>query len=236
MDIDFRFGRYQDVLADVGNVSVIICDPPYSDRTHKGRRTGNLEGVNRSGISYASLTESDAFEFAQFWSSRCEWWVVIFGDVATQKWHEEAWKSMGWYVFGPVRWVKPNSAPRFSGDGPTSSTEEIVVARRKGKLPKERIGSRPGHYIFNISNGVSTSVGKIGSFPGSKPINLMKALILDYTLKGDLVCDTHAGTGTTLLASAQLNRRSIGCEVVESTYNSTMSRIDAGTTPDMFAV
>ena len=45
--IDFRLGKYQDVLCDV-ECDALICDPPYSDRTHKGRRTGSE--IRQSGI------------------------------------------------------------------------------------------------------------------------------------------------------------------------------------------
>jgi len=232
-DIDFRFGNYQDVLADTKDVSVIICDPPYSEKTHKGRRTGSNLGQHQ--IGYESLTKHHAFEFAQFWSDKCKWWVVMFADHITRGWHEEAWQSVGWYVFGPVLWVKPNAPPRMSGDGPTVSTEDIMVARRKINLPPERSGSRRGHYIFNNTTA-GGDVFAQKSFPGAKPINLMKALVLDYTIPGDLVCDPYAGMGTTLIASVELDRLAIGSERMDGTYDRAMGRIEAGITRDMFAV
>src|SRR3990167_2622300 len=148
--IDLRFGRYQGVLQDVGP-DVLICDPPYSDVTQKGRRTG-LE-IRQSNINYAPLTKEDAVEIAQFWSGRVKWWAVIFGDHVTRGWHAKAWKAACWHVFGPVRWVKPNATPRFAGDGPTVSTEDILVARRKIRLPTERTGSRPRHYLVRTGTG-----------------------------------------------------------------------------------
>lgn len=230
-DIDLRLGRYQDVLSDV-ECDVLICDPPYSEKTHKGFRTGSY--IRKQSFNFLSITKKDAIELAQFWSERCRWWSIIFGDHITRQWHADAWALMDWYVFAPVRWVKTNPTPRMSGDGPTISTEEILIARRKTKLPKERIGSRPGHYLHATETGgnINTVTGK--SFPGSKPINLMKAIILHYTIPGDVVCDSHAGTATTLISADQLNRIAIGSEEDEQTYNKAVRRIKAGFTPDMF--
>lgn len=228
--IDFRLGNYQDVLQAV-TCDALICDPPYSERTHKGRRTGSE--LRQSNIKYDSIDQGDANELAEFFSERTRWWAVIFGDHITREFHAKAWESVGWNVFPPVRWVKPNAPPRMSGDGSAVSTEDILIARRRLKLPKERMGSRPGHYIYPTQTGgnINTATGK--AFPGSKPINLMRALLNDYTNKGDVVCDPFSGTGTTLIAAAELGRFAIGSERTESTYQQAKERLNAGYTPDM---
>lgn len=38
MTFELRLGRYQDVLADVGEVDAVIVDAPYGGRTHNGQR------------------------------------------------------------------------------------------------------------------------------------------------------------------------------------------------------
>jgi len=77
VSVDLRLGKYQDVLQDV-KCDVLMCDPPYSEKTHKGRRTGSE--IRKSGIEYQYIVEENAIELAQFWSERTRWWVVIFGD------------------------------------------------------------------------------------------------------------------------------------------------------------
>lgn len=230
--IDFRLGRYQGVLQDV-ECDALICDPPYSKRTHEGRRTGSELRV--AGIKYQFITEQDAHDIAEFWSKRSRFWAIIFGDHITRKWHSEAWEAAGWYVFGPVRWIKPNAPPRMSGDGPTVSTEEILVARRKMQLPGERTGSRPGHYICNTETGGNINEVTGESHPGRKPVKLMQALVRDYSLPHDLIADSHVGTATTLLAAQSQGRRSVGSEMDADTYKKAQDRIDAGITADMFA-
>lgn len=38
--IDLRKGRWEDALADVGEVDSLITDTPYSERTHSGHDEG----------------------------------------------------------------------------------------------------------------------------------------------------------------------------------------------------
>lgn len=228
MSIDLRLGDYKDVLADV-ECDAVICDPPYSKRTHSGRRTGSE--IRQSEINYQHITEQDALEFSEFWSKRCRWWVLIFCDHVSRRWHHDSWESVGWYVFGPVRWVKNNAPPRMSGDGPCVSTEDILVARQKRRLPPERSGSRRGHYLTNGA-GLSCMAGK--EYPGAKPLSVMNAIIRDYSKPGDTICDPCAGGGTTLLAAASQGRKAIGAEMDPETYQKAKERIEAGYTEDMF--
>ncbi len=45
------------------------------------------------------------------------------------------------------------------------------------------------------------------------PLALLVRILLSSTLPGDVVCDPFAGTGTTLVAAAQLNRQYVGMEI-----------------------
>ena len=51
--------------------------------------------------------------------------------------------------------------------------------------------------------------------PTQKPIELMEYLIKTYTNEGDTVLDFTCGSGSTLLASKNLNRKCIGIELEE---------------------
>jgi site-specific DNA-methyltransferase (adenine-specific) len=49
--------------------------------------------------------------------------------------------------------------------------------------------------------------------PTQKPVKVLQRLIEIFTDPGDVVIDPCAGSGTTLLASAQTHRRSYGFEI-----------------------
>jgi DNA modification methylase len=58
----------------------------------------------------------------------------------------------------------------------------------------------------------------------------MRALVRDYSRKGDLVCDPTAGAATTLIAAATEGRRAVGAEVDPDTYRLAQERIARGFT------
>src|SRR3990167_9156695 len=75
--IDLRLGRYQDVLKDV-TCDAVICDPPYSARTHEGQRTDDTnDGSDRRDISYCHWDLSDVTNFMVDWSPRCNGWFAV---------------------------------------------------------------------------------------------------------------------------------------------------------------
>lgn len=61
--------------------------------------------------------------------------------------------------------------------------------------------------------------------PTQKPLVLFEYLIKTYTNEGDLVLDNCCGSGTTLLAAKNLNRKWIGIEKDESYYKIAVERM-----------
>lgn len=234
--IDLRLGRWQECLADVEMVDAVITDPPYTSRVEFGYRSGSMikrgitKAIIKPTIPYAAITESDAREFAESWCSRARKWIVAFNDHIGWRWLAEAIEAQGWYVFAPVVWVRPNSTPRFQGDGPADSCEYLVIARPRVRT---KVGSLPGYYINNIVNGFtgSESLGLVGQ----KPLDLMRALVRDYTASGDLIAEPFAGTGTTCVAAAAEGRRCVAAEMSAENYAKARLRLARGYTPNMFA-
>lgn len=220
--IDLHCGRWQSVLADV-ECDTLMADPPYSDRTHAGQRTGS--SIRVSTIEYAALTRDDAHELARAWHERTRWWAVLFCDHKAFAWHEEAWLERGWLVFSPV-FLKNNPPPRFSGDGPTLALEFLCCARRR--TSERKSGSLPGYYVFDCGHDRRSESAILA---GRKPLGLMRALVRDYSRPGDLICDPCAGGATTLLAAAIEGRRAVGAEMDPNTFALAQKRIARGFTP-----
>lgn len=66
-----------------------------------------------------------------------------------------------------------------------------------------------------------------GLHPTQKPVALMEDLIRTYTNKGDTVLDFTMGSGTTMVAAKNLNRRGIGIELDETYFRIAQERISA---------
>ena len=99
-----------------------------------------------------------------------------------------------------------------------------MVARKKNRLPPERSGSRPGHYIVGTETGGDPDIITGKQHPGRKPLYLMQQLIRDYAIAGDLICDPFAGTGTTLIAAHGMGYDSVGAEKDQGVYDQAIER------------
>jgi site-specific DNA-methyltransferase (adenine-specific) len=62
--------------------------------------------------------------------------------------------------------------------------------------------------------------------PAQKPIELLESFILKSTKENDLIYDPFAGSGSTLLACKNLNRRYIGSELSSDYFNTLKTRLD----------
>ena len=62
--------------------------------------------------------------------------------------------------------------------------------------------------------------------PTQKPVELCEYLIRTYTNEHALILDNCAGSGTTLVAAKNLNRRFIGIEKEESYYKICLERLN----------
>ena len=235
--IDLRLGLWQDALADVEMVDAVITDPPYSEKTHSGsdqgamttsgvviRANGRVETkqYNRRLITYAAWTEADVNAFVDSWAPRCRGWFCSITDHTLAPHWAAALERHGRYVFAPLPIVETGSRVRLTGDGPSSWTCWLVVARPKSEEFR-KWGTLPGAYIGR-GRGDREHIG-------GKDTEIMRAIVRDYTRPGDLVCDPCAGAATTLLAAAIEGRRAVGAEMDPATFEKARARIARGHTP-----
>ena len=97
-------------------------------------------------------------------------------------------------------WVKPNSAPQFSGDRPAQAAEGVAIMHRKGKKTWNGGGSRAAWFNPRPVTGKS-------GHPTEKPVKLMMDLICSFTDPDDLILDPFAGSGATGVAALRAGRR-----------------------------
>jgi DNA methylase len=233
---DLRLGRWQDVLADV-TCDALIVDAPYSERTHESHsaRTDVLTacardakwaatGGQRQTISYDKWTPEHVMEFCGHWSERTSGWFVSITDHVLAPVWERVLQSLGRYVFAPLPLVETGSRVRLAGDGPSSWTCWVIVARPKTR-EFQRWGTLQGAYV-------DTNERK--PVVGGKPLGIMRAIVRDYSRPGDLICDPCAGGGTTLLAALTEGRRAVGAEMDPKHYEIARKRLAKGFTPPLF--
>lgn len=225
-------GRWQEVLADV-TCDALVTDPPYSERTNAGhdasarstnrgeweRSDGKLDRCRaRAELSYTSWNRADVDAFTESWAPRNRGWFVALSDSELCGDYRQSFESRGLTGFHPLPCVIRGMTVRLSGDGPSSWAIYANVARPKAL---SKWGTLDGAY--------SSGQGERAHI-GGKPLNLMRAIIRDYTRPGDLVVDPCAGGGTTLLAAVMEGRRAIGAEMDPTTFEKAVARLRKGFT------
>ncbi len=61
--------------------------------------------------------------------------------------------------------------------------------------------------------------------PTQKSLTVIQAVVQRFAKPGDIILDTHAGSGTTLVAAYRTGHRYIGCEIDGYYYEKAMERI-----------
>jgi site-specific DNA-methyltransferase (adenine-specific) len=98
---------------------------------------------------------------------------------------------------------------------------EYAVLLYRDKLPKF---NNHGRMIFNCFDWVKdTTTPKV--HPTQKPVKLLEQLIEIFTDKGDVVIDPCAGSGTTLLAAVQCDRKAYGFEIKKDFYKAATEKV-----------
>ena len=107
---------------------------------------------------------------------------------------------------------------------------EYAVLLYRDKLPKFNNG---GRMIFNcLEYPRDTETPKI--HPTQKSVPLLEKLIEIFTDKGDVVIDPCAGSGSTLLAAANLGRKAYGFEIKKDFYNEAKTMIKTNIQKSLF--
>ena len=237
-------GDWRGLLPLVDRVDALIVDAPYSKTTHGGHdRAPTVHGSRRSGtftrsngyeyerraIGYDGWSPADVRTFVSAWEPKVSgWFCSMTDDILAPVWRA-ALRRSGRMTFALIPCVGINSRIRLQGDGPSSWSCYLVVARpRAGEhrsgLAWPRWGTLPGAYTWR--GAVGKGAGDATFVVGAKPLSLLHDLIRDYTMPGDVVCDPCAGGGTTLCAALDRGRFAIGAEVDPDTHAQALARIE----------
>ena len=193
--------------------ALVLTDPPYEVEAHTLQRR-----VKRGG----GVLAIEALPFAKIDAERrraacggirrlaCGWVLVFCQAEAVSEWRE-ALETAGIRYMRPMVWIKPDAMPQYSGDRPGMGYESIVAAWA-GEGRSHWNGAGRVGVFHHTKNDPHFDDGR-HAHPTQKPEALIRDLIGLFSAPGDLVLDPFAGSGTTLVAAKNLNRRAIGIEI-----------------------
>jgi site-specific DNA-methyltransferase (adenine-specific) len=208
------------------SVDLIVTSPPYNVSIEYG--------AVRDDISY-----SEYLEFTRRWLQRA--WAFsrddgrlclnipldknlggqqpVYGDILRLA------REAGWRYHSTIIWNEQNISRRTAWGSWRSARAPYVIAPVEVILVMYREQwrkSRPGvsdisrDEFIDWTNGVWTFGGekrKKTRHPAPFPVELPRRCIRLFSYVGDTVLDPFLGSGTTLLACAELGRKGIGVEI-----------------------
>lgn len=221
-DVEVRKGDLLTLLPtlDAGQFDLLVADPPYGiDAGSGGFRARTVHHHNyEDSVDYAREVAqailTDGFRLAKPSAN-----LFLFTDIKHWDWLQRISAQIGWKPFRrPLIWGKSDSeglAP-WGSAGPRITTEFIFFATKgeKGLLASPtdylRVNRVPRHERIHAAE---------------KPVELIRRLIECSTLPGDRVLDPCCGSGSTLVAAKETQRRALGIEMDDTYYNTALSNL-----------
>ena len=193
--------------------SMIFTDPPY-----RGKFGGPpfpkdpdlRDRTNKMRSSIEHLHDFDPTPFLEILSCFCNSpasYFIFCNKLLIPDYLRYAVENK--MVFDILSWHKPNFIPMNSGKF-YPDTEYIIKLKDKGALfktglPKEKV-SYGTYWIIEMSSSIE-------GHPTEKPLKPCLDSISICSNGGDIVVDPFIGSGTTMIACENLNRKCIGIEV-----------------------
>ena len=227
---------------------LIIADPPYNlgVNAYASNPSWYIDGDNKNGESdkagkqfFDTDKNFKPAEFMHFCSQMlvkepketgkapC---MILFCGFEQQFYYIELAKRYGFNHYINLVFRKNYSAQVLKANMRVVGNCEYGLILYRDKLPKFNNG---GGMIMNCMEFPrETRYQKI--HPTQKPVALLENLISIFTDKDDVVIDPCAGSGSTLLAAANLQRRAYGFEIKKDFYAKAVKFIKTSQSPNLF--
>ena len=187
-----------------GSVDFILTDPPYlvNYRPRNGLRVANdnrADWLQPAADGMYRLLKQDALCVSFYGWTNADQFIA-------------SWRNAGFRLVGHIAFHKSYA----SASGYLRGQHEMAYLLAKGRPPKPK---RPiGDVIDFIYTGNHLH-------PTQKPVDALRPLIECFTQAGDLVFDPFLGSGSTLVAAAQLGREWLGIECDTTHYRTARARL-----------
>ncbi|EPW0777280.1 DNA-methyltransferase [Escherichia albertii] len=199
-----------------GSVDLFVTDPPY-ESLEKHRKIGT---TTRLKVSKSSSNEwFSIFPNSRFGELLAEMYRVlknnrhlyIFCDQETMFHLKPIAEEAGFKFWKPIVWNKMVIGMGYH----YRAKYEFVLFFEKGKRKLNNLG------IPDILEAKRVMRG----YPTEKPVDLIKILIEQSTIQGESVCDPFFGSGSTLIAAAELDRTFLGTDISPSAHDYFKQRL-----------
>ena len=237
-DIELYNDHFQNFkVYGIPKAQLIVADPPYNlgKNAYASNPAWYKDGDNKNGES--ELAGKEFFdtdkdfrpaEFMHFCSqmlrknksggASC---MVLFCEFEQQFKYIELGKRYGFEHYINLVFRKKFSAQVLKANMKIVGNCEYGLVLYKDRLPKF---NNAGCMVFNCFDWpVDNDTPK--AHPTQKPVPLLSRLIEIFTDPGDVVIDPCAGSGSTLLAAANMGRKAYGFEIKKDFYKAATEKV-----------
>ena len=223
---------------------LIIADIPYNIgiNAYGSNPSWYIDGDNSNGESelagkkfFSTDDKFNSAEFMHFCSKMmrkepkkrgCAPAMILFCSFEQQRGLIDLAKRYGINKYINLVFRKNFSAQVLKANMRVVSNAEYGLLLFRDKLPKF---NNKGKMVYNIIDWQKDKISdplyrKI--HPTQKPIVLLERLIKLFTDEGDVVADPVAGSGSTIIAAENINRKAYGFEIDRKIYQKAKEWID----------
>jgi len=184
---------------------MVFTDPPYKIETEGGCKGNIGQGLKKQGKDIEFISNFEPKEFLQvlpliFDKSKLNAYIFCNKELLPDY---LIWARDSGYSFNVLIWKKPNAIP--IGDSHRPDIEYLLLFRKSAIWNN---GLKDVNYSRCLEYGRES-----GLHPTMKPIELIANEIQISSNKGSLVFDFFLGSGSTMVAAHQLNRKCYGMEL-----------------------
>lgn len=213
------------------SVDCMFSDPPYSQHVHECSRRGSTGYDGDTGkaaisrnrdLGFAHLDDETRLRLAEQYARVTRRWVGVFSDTESTHLWRDALERYGLEYVRTMFWHKVGSTPQFTGDRPAVALEAITLCHPKGRKTWNGGGK---HGLYSVPIVLNRGGHDNRCHPTQKPLLLMRQILEDFTDPGELILDSHAGSGTTGAACLELGLRFLGWELDPKHYATASKRL-----------
>ena len=216
---------------DNKSIDLIFLDPPYNLQLNKELTRPNHSIVNGVCQEWDKFDNYQSYDnFTHSYLKNCKRVLKDDGGLwVIGSYHNifrigKILQDLNFWILNDVIWVKSNPLPNFRATRLTNAHETLIWCSKSPKAKYQfnyhtlKTGNDDKQersvWNFPICSGKERIKNELNetAHPTQKPLALMNKIILQSSVKDDLLLEPFAGTGSFCASAKYLGRRYIGFE------------------------